>query len=256
MIKAVGVIASNTFREIVRDRILYGLLVFAVLLIAVSLALGQLSFKEQTRIAINFGFSGIHLSLVMLAIFVGSTLVYREIEKQTILTLLARPISRTQFIVGKFIGLSLVIFTAMVLLALVLLFVVLAIGFEMSPSFFIALLGMYFEALILLSFSLLFGTFARPTMSVVFVIGIFLIGHWLDSLNFFAERSKSDEFMLFSKFINTIMPNFEIFNWRAAPVFGDVLSLSEVAFALTYTMGWLMLVLSMTSLSFRRRDFV
>src|SRR5436305_70886 len=103
--RAIYVIAVNTFHEIIRDRILYGILVFALLLIGISLALGQLSFAEQSRISANFGFTGIHLAAAILAIFIGSSLVSREIEKRTIMTLLVRPLSRTQFIIGKFLGL-------------------------------------------------------------------------------------------------------------------------------------------------------
>src|SRR4051812_6925954 len=102
------VIAKNTFREIIRDRILYGLHIFAILLIGFSLVLGELSFAEQTRISINFGLAGIHLSAITLSIFIGSSLVAKEIEKQTILTLLARPVSRLQFLVGKYLGLIMV----------------------------------------------------------------------------------------------------------------------------------------------------
>src|SRR3989344_2748310 len=100
--KIIRIIARNTYREIIRDRILYVLILFALLIIGVSLALGQLSFAEQTRISINFGFSAISLSTVVLAVFAGSTLVFKEIEKRTVLTLLARPITRSQFLIGKF----------------------------------------------------------------------------------------------------------------------------------------------------------
>src|SRR4051812_34634381 len=98
--KPVWIIAKNTYREIIRDRILYGIVVFALMLVGLSLALGQLTFAEQAKISADFGFIGIQLSAVVLAIFVGSSLVAKEIEKQTILTLLARPITRTQFLLG------------------------------------------------------------------------------------------------------------------------------------------------------------
>ncbi len=254
--KSVFVIAQNTFREIIRDRILYGLIIFALLLIAVSLALGQLSFKEQARIAINFGLTGIHLSVVILAIFVGSTIVYREIEKQTILTLLARPITRTQFLIGKYLGLAGVIFAVMSSLSVVLLLITLGIGFEVNSSFVSAIIGVYFEALILLAFSMLFGSFSRPTMSVVFVIGIFLIGHWLDSLSFFAKKSGSQMFIFFSEVTAKVLPNLELFNWRAAPVLDETVPLSELLAASGYMFGWVLLILATSFIIFRRKDFV
>ena len=117
---AVFVIAKNTFREVIRDRILYSLVVFALLLVLLSLSLGQLSFDENIRLSANFGFTGIHISAMALAVFIGSTLVAKEIEKQTILTLLARPISRAQFIMGKALGLMAVVNVVVLSLGLIL----------------------------------------------------------------------------------------------------------------------------------------
>src|ERR1044071_5461067 len=118
--RPIWILAVNTFREVIRDRILYALIVFAILLIGLSLALGQLSFAEQARISANFGMSAIHLCAVALAIFVGSNLVYKEIEKKTIMTILVRPISRLQFIFGKALGLTMVIVTMILGLACIL----------------------------------------------------------------------------------------------------------------------------------------
>jgi Cu-processing system permease protein len=183
--RPVSVIAFNTFREIIRDRILYGIVVFALLLIGVSVVLGELSFAEQARISADFGFTGIQISACVLAIFVGSTLVAREIEKQTVLTLLAKPVTRSQFILGKFLGLALVVTAIMLGLAVVLALLLIFLGFTLELSFPIALLGILMEALFLISLALFFGTFARPMMTVVFAVSFFLIGHWVDSLDFF-----------------------------------------------------------------------
>ncbi|MCB0342972.1 MAG: ABC transporter permease subunit, partial [Bdellovibrionales bacterium] len=139
--RVVWIIALNTFREIIRDRILYGLVVFALLLIGLSLALGQLSFAEQIRISANFGFTGIHLSAVMLSIFAGGSLVAKEIDKKTILTLLARPISRFQFMLGKSLGLTLVVVSVVTGLALVLAFILMNMGFKLNEGFFLGLFG-------------------------------------------------------------------------------------------------------------------
>lgn len=196
--KSILIIAANTYREIIRDRILYGLIVFALLLIGLSLALGQLSFAEQTRISANFGLTAIHISAVMIAIFMGSSLVNKEIDKKTILTLFVRPISRLQFLLGKSLGLVLLILTAIGGLALVLMGVFLGIGLGISSLFFVALLGIILEALILLAVSLFFSAFATPVMVVAFSLGIFVIGHWTESLRFFAQKNESIAFEFFS----------------------------------------------------------
>ncbi len=250
------IIAKNTFLEIIRDRVLYGIVVFAILLMGVSIVLGQLSFQEQARISLNFGFTGIHISAIALAIFVGSSLVYKEIEKQTILTLLARPITRSQFLVGKFLGLAEVIFVIMFGLALTLAVVALGIGVNLTSAFPVALIGIGMEALVILSISLFFGTFSRPIMTVVFTIGIFLIGHGLESLKFFAEKSESGAFRLFSELISYVAPNLELFNWRSHPVYEDMIASKDFLIAFAHCFGWVVLLLFLTSVIFSRRDFV
>ena len=205
--RAIWIIATNTFREIIRDRILYGIVVFALMLIGLSLALGELSFDEQARISANFGFTGIQLSAAILAIFIGSSLVAKEIEKQTILTLLARPITRTQFLLGKFVGLVLVILTVMAGISLVLAAIVSFLKLTVDLTFFEALYGVFLESILLTSIALFFGSFSRPIMTVIFTASLFLIGHWISSLTFFIEKSKSGGFKFFATLIQKLKNN-------------------------------------------------
>ena len=254
--KSIWVIAKNTFREIIRDRILYGILVFALLLIGMSLVLGQLSFDEQARISVNFGFAGIQISAAIVSIFIGSSLVSKEIEKQTILTLLARPISRSQFICGKFLGLTCVVAVIAAGLTGVLLILTLSMKVAVTETFFIAVFGILLEAMVLLSFTLFFGSFSRPIMTVMFAVSIFLIGHWIDSLPYFISKSPSQSFRVLGKIVEKVVPNLEMFNWRTAPIYGDTIAFSEVARATVYSAGWVVGLFILTSIIFRRRDFV
>lgn len=255
-VRPISIIAANTFREIIRDRILYGIVVFAFLLFGLSLALGQLSFAEQARISADFGFTGIQLSAAILAIFVGGALVSREIEKQTVLTLLAHPVTRTQFIIGKFLGLALVIVTVMAGLSLALLILVLSLGLEISGSFAIAVFGIWLEACVLMSIALFFGSFSRPMMTVIFSIAFFLIGHWAGTLDFFVEKSQSPLFKAVAGSIARSVPDLEKFNWRSAPVYGIEVPIDEVIRSTLYASGWVLALIALTSLIFRRRDFV
>jgi Cu-processing system permease protein len=254
--KVIWLIAVNTFKEIIRDRILYGLIVFAVLLIGLSLALGELSFTEQARITADFGLTGVQLSAVILAIFVGSTLVSKEIEKRTIFTLLSHAVSRGQFLVAKLIGMVLVISTVMAGLAFVLLALFLYLRVSVDHVFFIALSGILFEAMILLALTIFFGIFASPLMAVSFTLGLFLIGHWLNDLKFFAEKSDSESFKEFSNVVTSVLPNLENMNWKSAVTYGDTVSLEAWVGAGVYTLAWVVLLLSLSALIFRRRDFV
>jgi Cu-processing system permease protein len=253
---SVVVIAGNTFREVIRDRILYGLVVFAVMLLLLSLALGQLSFDENLRLSANFGFTGIHIAVVVLAVFVGSSLVSKEIEKQTILTLLARPISRAEFILGKALGLLLVLMVVAFGLALILSIFLALLDFQFTFVYIYAIAGILFEAAVLLSFALFFGSFAKPMMTVVFTVSIFLLGHWVESLHYFISRSESDSFRAIGTAISYLIPNLESFNWRSAPVYGANVELSQVGMAFGSAIGWVTILVAATVLVFRRRDFV
>ena len=254
--RSIWIIAINTYREIIRDRILYGIVVFALLLIGISLALGQLSYAEQARISADFGFTGIQLSAAILAIFAGSSLVAREIEKQTVLTLLARPVSRAQFLVGKFVGLSLVVLTVIAGLAIVLAGLLYFLDLKIHESFFVALLGIVLEAMVLTSLALFFGSFARPIMTVIFTASIFMMGHWVKSLDFFIKRSESESFKILGKTVSQVIPNFERFNWRSAPIYDWKIPGQEVAASVGYGVGWVLILMVLTIFIFRRRDFV
>ncbi len=252
----IWVIARNTFREVIRDRILYGIVVFALLLIGLSVALGQLSFVEQARISANFGFTGIQMSACILAVFIGSSLVAKEIEKQTILTLLARPITRTQFLLGKFVGLACVIATVMIGLAMVLAVLVLYLELKIGSGFFVALFGIFCEALMLVALALFFGTFSRPIMTVTFTVALFIIGHWSGSLRFFVQKSESPAFKFVGKAIANSVPDLERFNWRSAPIYNIQIPFTEILYTTAYAMGWMLFLMTVTSIIFKRRDFV
>lgn len=254
--KSIRVIALNTFREIIRDRILYSIVVFAFLLFGLSVVLGELSFTEQARISADFGFTGIQISVVVLSIFAGSTLVAREIEKQTVLTLLAKPVSRSQFLLGKFAGLTLVVTSVLVGLSVVLALLLLGLGLSVTQSFFAAIFGIWLEAIILVALALFFGSFARPIMTVVFAASFFLLGHMIGSLDFFIKKSNSTSFRAVARVISDGLPNLEKFNWRFAPVYEVSIGGAELLSASVYAMGWIMILLAATVLIFRRRDFV
>lgn len=254
--KVVWIIATNTYKEIIRDRILYGLVVFAMLLIGLSLALGALSFQEQGRITADFGLMGVHLSAVILAIFVGSTLVSKEIEKRTIFTLLSHAVTRTQFLVAKLLGMILVLLTVMVGLTVILCGLFLYLEMPINEILFLAVFGTLLEASILLSLIILFGIFSSPLLSVSFTLGIFLIGHWLNDLKFFSEKSADPAFKMFATGINYVLPNLERFNWRSNVTFGETIDVHTILMATANASSWVIVCIGIAALIFRRRDFV
>jgi ABC-type transport system involved in multi-copper enzyme maturation permease subunit len=252
--RAIWVLAVNTYKEVIRDRILYALVLFAFLLIGLSLALGQLSFAEQARISANFGLAAIHLCAVMLAIFVGSNLVYKEIEKKTILTILVRPISRLQFILGKSLGLTLLILTMVFGLAMILGLVFWGLQVPVNARFAVVLVGLLAEALVLLGVTLVFSMITKPLLVVCFSIGVFLIGHWQDSLQFFADRSKEGPLQPVSWFVRHFLPNLERVNWKDLILYDQPLDMPAKFISLGYAAAWFALCIGLTALIFKRKD--
>jgi ABC-type transport system involved in multi-copper enzyme maturation permease subunit len=253
--RAIWVLAKNTYKEVIRDRILYALILFAILLMGLSLALGQLSFAEQARISADFGLSAIHLCAVILAIFIGSNLVYKEIEKKTILTILVRPISRIQFILGKSLGLTLVILTMMAGLALILCLVFWGLKVPVGARFLLVLVGLLAEALVLLGFTLLFSMISKPLLVVCFSVGVFLIGHWHQSLAYFANKAEGGPIKAISWFVDYFLPDLERVNWKDLIVYSDQpLQLQAKMISLSYALLWFGLCISVTAVLFKRRD--
>lgn len=252
--RAIWVLAGNTFREVIRDRILYGLILFALLLIGLSLALGQLSFAEQARISANFGLSAIHLCAVVLAIFVGSNLVYKEIEKKTILTILVRPISRLQFILGKALGLALVIVAMMLGLGLILSAVFFGLGLAVDEKLLMVLLGLLTEALVLLGITILFSMITTPLLVVAFSVCIFLIGHWQGSLAFFANKEGSGVLKPVSWFVTYFTPDLERLNWKSLMIYPQPLDVAGKMLNVGYGLAWFALAVTIAALLFRRKD--
>ena len=144
-------VAKNTFLEAIRDRILYGFLFFAVSLILFSMVLGQLSFNEEVRAIIDIGMAGISLFSVLMAIFLGITMLHKEIEKRTLYTILSRPISRTAYMVGKFFGLVATLFVQIALMTAVWIAVLKIHGAALPAGIIPAFILICFETMVVIS---------------------------------------------------------------------------------------------------------
>jgi ABC-type transport system involved in multi-copper enzyme maturation permease subunit len=252
--RPVWILAVNTFKEVIRDRILYALVIFAILLIGLSLALGQLSFAEQARISANFGLSAIHICAVALAIFIGSNLVYKEIEKKTILTILTRPISRLQFILGKALGLTLLICTMMAGLTAILALVFFGLGQPVDERLFVVLLGLLGESLVLLGVTLVFSMITKPLLVVCFSFGVFLIGHWQQSLQFFASKEKGEGLKPVAWAVSHFLPDLERVNWKDLVLYDQPLELASRMNSMVYALSWFAFCVCLATLIFKRKD--
>lgn len=253
--RAISAILTNTATEIMRDKILYGLFIFAAALVLLSLLLGGLSFAEQARIITNLGLVAGQLGCSLIAIFIGGSLVWKEIEKQTVLVLLSKPVTRTEFLLGKFLGLALVIFVVNFLIA-GMVAVVCAIFSKVTwQPFLMAQVGILLESWILLGLGIFFGTFSRPIITTFATFSLWVIGHFLENLAYFSERSTSLFGQKIGIFLSKALPDLEVFNFKAAAVYGDPLMVHEISKPFVVFALWTALLLISSSWIFSKRDF-
>jgi Cu-processing system permease protein len=186
----IGYIAFNTFREAVRDRVLYNLIAFALLLSGAAILVGEISIDIERLVVVNLGLTAVSLFGVVIAIFIGIGLVSKEIEKRTLYTVLSRPVRRWEFVVGKFFGLTgtLVVNTFFMALGVFLALLYVAHKFEkMDVWVLVALYFIVLQFLIVCALALFFSSFSTPLMSAVFTFALFVIGSLAEDLRGFAR---------------------------------------------------------------------
>lgn len=249
------VIALNTFRENLRDKILYNLLFFALLLMAASVLLGSLTIAEQNKIMTDMGLAVINLIGVMIAIFVGIGLVSKELDRRTIYTIMARPLSRTQFILGKYVGLAL---TLMVNLSIMLLGFIAALWINHAPIHAALLQAaelVLIELLLVTALALMFSTFSSSTLSAMMTLGLYVIGHLTTDLKGIAEKTNSEGIKAIMTGLYYLCPNLEMFNIKGQAAMGIPVTPSYVAIVTAYGLLYAALAITAACMIFQRRDF-
>ena len=172
-------IAFNTFREAVRDRILYNLVAFALLLIVTAILFGEISVGIQTLILINLGLTAVTFFGLVIAIFIGIGLVYKEMDKRTLYALLAKPVRRYEFILGKYagLGLTLLVNTALMVVGFFAALWYVKGSLQAQDGWLlVALYFIFLQLLLVTALALLFSTFSTPVLSAGFTFGLFLLG--------------------------------------------------------------------------------
>lgn len=247
-------IATNTFREAVRNKIFYLLVIFGILFSFSSRFISMLSVGDQVKVLKDVGLASIHFFSVLVAIFTGINLVYKEIEKKTIFNILSKPITRAQFIIGKFAGLALTLLAALVSMgAMFFLFLILTTGeFDVRCLLFFALL--YFELLIITALSIVFSSFSTPILSSIFTVTIYLVGQILWTFNEFKTRLHEP----FSRWIATalyyLLPNLDKFNIKNEVVMQTAISADRVVAAMLYGVIYICALLTLAVAIFRSRE--
>lgn len=254
MAKRVFAIIQNSFREMYRDRF-FLILVFGVILFFIlSLLLGELSFEEHKKILFDLGISSIHWLNLGLCLFIGGSSLRRELDRQTYMTLLASPLTRVELICGKFGGIFAVSIVSTVLLGTCLWF--LLSSNDSMRNFSAILVGVIAESGILLSLSILLSLLLSPFVAIFASLGIFMMGHWLESLILFALRSKNPAYINFATTAEWLFPNLYRLNWRSLSVLETGIPINVGIASLLHAVAWIGLFIFLSSLVFRRKNLI
>jgi len=254
----IAAIARNAFREAVRDRVLYNLVLFVLLLTAAAIFIGELSGGQERKIIVDLGLSAMLLFGVFIAIFVGVGLVYKEIERRTIYAIFSKPVGRGEFLVGKYLGLCLTLLVNVVVMGLGVSIALLYVshGWDpLIPTLWPAVLLIYLELMILTGVALLFSSFSSPALSALLTFFVFLIGHFSADLKNLANSMNSTGARWLFGVLYYLLPNLANYSFIAPAAHGRAPEPGFLLASVLYAIVYITVILGVATLVFSKRNF-
>ncbi len=256
-------IAINTFKEAIRDRILYNLLFFALLMIGSSILLATLTIGEQNKIIKDLGLASTNLFGVLIAIFLGIGLVSKEIEKKTIYTIVSKPVHRYEFILGKYLGLIFTLLVNTIVMAFGVYLVLMVNDWRWNLDYLTridlsllkAFLLIFIELLVITAVALMFSTFTTSTLAAIFTLSIFVIGHLTTDLKTLSARMETATLRGFLNLLYYFLPNLENFNIKGKVVHHIEISPFYITFSVLYGLLYASTLILLSIIIFQRRNF-
>jgi ABC-type transport system involved in multi-copper enzyme maturation permease subunit len=251
-------IAKNTVKETIRDRILYVLLMFAILMCLVSIILGSLSIGNNLKIILDFGLASITIFGVILAIFIGTSLVFKEIDRRTVYIILTKPIERWEFIIGKFLGLCITLTFIVSLMSVV--FIVLLILYKIPGQqlylTFVSLVLIMLELYLMTAISILFSCFSTPLLSMAFALSIWVIGHFNPLMLMLADYANNSMLITLVTVFHYILPDLSKFNIKNnIDNLNYVIDLARIGYVAVYGILYTTVILLISIFAFNRKEF-
>jgi ABC-type transport system involved in multi-copper enzyme maturation permease subunit len=266
--RTLGWIAVNGFRESVRDKVMYSLVAFAVLLMGASYVLGQLTAGQDLKIIKDLGLSSIAVFGLFMAVFIGIGLVSKEVERRSIYGLLAKPIRRHEIVLGKFAGLVLTLTVNIAVMTVALYAVLAYVGWgenefarrareapALDPALLKAVMLILVQLMIVTATALFFSTFSTPILSAALTFGFYIAGYFSTDLRNFDQVVNSKFAQMFARGLYYILPNLAPFDITAQVVHGLPVSWSYMAVTVAYGLVYIAILLTMGAVIFSRRDF-
>jgi ABC-type transport system involved in multi-copper enzyme maturation permease subunit len=253
--RRMGVVAANTVREAVRDKLLYNLLLFAALMIASGILLAQIQIADDTRIYRDVGLSAIALFGALIAVFVGINLVYREISQRTIYTMLAKPLRRWEFLLGKYLGLVALLALEVAVMSVFFAAVLASKNSELTSGLAWAIALIWCELALLTAVAIFFSSFTTPYLAGMFTVALWIIGHLLADLRQFGMNAEMPGLRAVTEALYWTLPNLDRLDLKSDAAAGITIETARVAWAALYTALYSGTLLFAAMLLFQRRDF-
>jgi Cu-processing system permease protein len=252
----VWAIGTNVFREVFRERVLYVAALFGVALVIAVLLLNEVSGGAEGKISLDVGLAGISLLGLTVAAFMGAGLINKEIEKKTALVLIAKPMSRSEFIVGKHLGLTSILGVLVLLMNLMLFGVMTWRGIPFSWTT-LSVSGLYLvlELSLMTAVALLFGVFTSSLIATVLTFAVYLMGHFSQNLVTLSQTIKTESVKSIVKGIYLIFPDLSRLDLKNQAVYGLLPDSGTMALNAGYGVLYIILLLAIASLIFSRREF-
>ncbi|NUM88499.1 MAG: ABC transporter permease [Bdellovibrionales bacterium] len=248
-------VALATLKGFSRDKIFHGTVVFSVAFILFAYFLSTLTIVETRKILLDFGFTAISLSGIGIAIFTGLTCVGKEIETRTIYTVLAKPVSRTQYLFGKYLGAAAVVAICHGILSLVLTAIASGVGEGLPAGMAACLFLITLESLFVLAVAFVFSVVMSSSfLAATITLAVFLSGRASGTLVSVARKAESELSRVLLQSLWSVVPNLERFNARDLVAYGKPLPEGMVLVSTGYFLFWVLLLLTITSIAFERRD--
>lgn len=251
-------IALNTFRESVRDRVLYNLILFVLLLVGASVFISDLSINVESKFVATLGLSSMLVFGALIAIFIGVGLVYKEIDKRTIYNLLSKPVHRHEFIIGKYLGLCLTLLVnSLVMLAAteIAIFFVNGKPTALNATVLAAAYLVYLELALIVAVALMFSSFSTPMLSALFSFAAYVIGSFSRDLLQMARITESEMVRAVLQVLYYLLPNLSNFSFITQASHEQMVPLDAALWASVYAGVYISILLSIAVLVFHRRNF-
>lgn len=251
-------IARNAFREAVRDRVLYNLVLFVLLLTGAAIFLGELSAAQEAKIIIDMGLSATLIFGAFISIFIGVGLVYKEIERRTLYAIFAKPVGRAEFILGKYLGLCMTLGVNVLVMGAGVSLALLYVKGGLDPlvwRIWPAVALIYMQLMLLTAIALLFSSFSSPALSALLTFAAFVIGHFSADLKGFANALGASSAKLLFGFLYYLLPNLSHYAYITDAAHGQTPTAFAFLVAALYAVAYASALLAAASFIFSRRNF-